>query len=323
MHWASAAVVGEPPSPIYQHTATLVGSKIFVIGGSTLPPSSSSVHSSIEIHALDTETLLWCSLDHTGDVPSQRGAHSASLVGEKIYLFGGGFGKALFGSVHVLDTKTMHWTQPKIQGTSPCARRGHASAVVDSTIYIFGGGDGKTILNDCYALNTEKLKWTCIHGCSDDKKALIPQRRGYGTLAHYSNGLLSIGGSDTKLCFSDISFIDLGSMQWQKKKVPHSQCRFGHTSSVVGDWLFIHGGCDGDNYCGNLQTLNLEKMVWEKPLLTGEEPSPRAYHTMTPHDCRVFIIGGFDGATAFNDVHILELGPYAYLAALTTSTKRH
>jgi Kelch motif len=44
---------------------------------------------------------------------------------------------------------------------------------------------------------------------------------------------------------------------WTKKKLPQSKCRYSHTATVVGNWIFFFGGCDGAEYLSELDLLNL------------------------------------------------------------------
>jgi hypothetical protein len=100
-----------------------------------------------------------------------RGAHTASVVGSKMYIFGGlnsgGRNGAADGdleylnSICVFDLETHTWSIPKnIKGMLPAKRAGHSSAVVGNTIYIFGGRSGSVVLPDFYAFNTGRFDIT-------------------------------------------------------------------------------------------------------------------------------------------------------------------
>ena len=55
-------------------------------------------------------------------------------------------------------------------------------------------------------------------------------------------------------------------------------------------------------------------------LVLGRQPSPRGYHEAILADSRLFVFGGFNGFTPFDDVHILDLAAGAYLPQVTTFT---
>ena len=54
-----------------------------------------------------------------------------------------------------------------------------------------------------------------------------------------------------------------------------------------------------------------------RPIL-GRPPSARGYHEAILADSRLFLFGGFNGYTAFEDVHILDLAAGAYLPQVTS-----
>jgi len=55
-------------------------------------------------------------------------------------------------------------------------------------------------------------------------------------------------------------------------------------------------------------------------LVLGKPPSPRGYHEAVLADSRLFLFGGFNGYTAFDDVSILDLAAGAYLPQVTSFT---
>jgi hypothetical protein len=54
-------------------------------------------------------------------------------------------------------------------------------------------------------------------------------------------------------------------------------------------------------------------LSWEKKAVYGQFPSGRGYHTAIMHDSRVFVMGGYNGTTVFDDIWCLELAASAYL----------
>ena len=93
---------------------------------------------------LDTQTVTWTQPTTSGVIPSQREGHSATVMGEKIVIFGGaGLDKedtsVNLCDLHILDTATLAWSQPLTQGKPPQERRYHSATAVDGVIYVFGG----------------------------------------------------------------------------------------------------------------------------------------------------------------------------------------
>jgi len=257
---------------------------------------------------LTRKLFFWSKPQTNGVNVGPHRAHTTTLVGERLFLFGGGDGPNYFDSLFVLDTKTNTWTQPEVKGPGP--RRAHTATLVGSEIYVFGGGDGNKALNEVYILDSEKLTWT---KCNTHGALIGP--RGYHTAELVADKILVFGGSDGKECFSDIYTLDLRSREWSKRKTVNPFPRLAHTSTLVGPMIFAFGGHDGSDYVQELNVLKLgaQQMEWIKLQTTGDAPSPRGYHASVLHDSRLFVFGGFDGEKCFDELYMLELGTLAYL----------
>jgi hypothetical protein len=56
---------------------------------------------------------------------------------------------------------------------------------------------------------------------------------------------------------------------------------------------------------------------WETRKVYGIPPAGRGYHASLLYDSRLFMFGGYDGSTVFDDVYILDLSTCAYLPQIT------
>ncbi|AWO97823.1 putative host cell factor 2 [Scophthalmus maximus] len=130
-----------------------------------------------DLWQLDLDTMVWSAPETKGSVPLPRSLHSASLIGNKMYVFGGwisvpesdkydasGTKCICSSSLSVLNFDTMSWqnlspeeqedddTESQLQSQGPqsddpyaCrprARAGHCAAAVGSRLYIWSGRDG-------------------------------------------------------------------------------------------------------------------------------------------------------------------------------------
>merc|ERR1711879_112078 len=255
MQWNKPSTSGIQPPPLQKHTASLVGRKIFIIGGSYSqedPIKNSVVEVFNNTLVFDTETMYWSYPECSGDVPTPRRSHSATTVDDKIFVFGGGDGPNYFNDLYILDTKTYEWKKPQTSGQQPGPRRAHTATLVGTKIFVFGGGDGAFALNETYVLDTEKLHWTLLSA-----KGSVPDPSGYHSAAVAGDKIVFFGGSDIQCCFSDMVVLDTSACVWTKKKLPSAKCRFAHSANAVGSWLFIFGGNDGREFLSELDFLEL------------------------------------------------------------------
>jgi N-acetylneuraminic acid mutarotase len=80
--YSEADVSGTKPPPMNSHTATIVNEKgaMLVFGGDRNYYGN--------VYSLDLNSMNWSSIDNVQYV---RGGHSADLIGNSIYLFGGSY----------------------------------------------------------------------------------------------------------------------------------------------------------------------------------------------------------------------------------------
>eukprot|EP00850_Spirogloea_muscicola_P016538 SM000135S26982 [mRNA] locus=s135:38563:48888:+ [translate_table: standard] len=81
--WGVPQIDGSAPSPRSSHSATAVGTKIYVIGGHGKGGPLN------DVYVLDTEKRSWSKPRVLGQPPTARCAHSAVAVGDRIAVYGG------------------------------------------------------------------------------------------------------------------------------------------------------------------------------------------------------------------------------------------
>lgn len=72
------------------------------------------------------------------------------------------------------------------------------------------------------------------------------------------------------------------------------------------------------SYFHRLTFTVLVSLQYEPRQVLGKPPAGRGYHATILADSRLFVFGGFNGQTAFDDVHILDLAAGAYLPQVTS-----
>ncbi|DBA75236.1 hypothetical protein WJX77_011618 [Trebouxia sp. C0004] len=147
-----------PPSA--GHVLLAWGSNLLCIGGHTKAKDAKMY---MVTRVLDTHKHEWSFMSPAGNAPPQRGGHSGTLVGSKVYLFGGeDAARRPQGDLFVLDLADMEWQSPEVTGSPPPARSAHAAAAYQQRyLLIFGGGSVANCFGDLYVLDTESMHWSC------------------------------------------------------------------------------------------------------------------------------------------------------------------
>ncbi|XP_047595718.1 host cell factor 2 isoform X1 [Lutra lutra] len=180
--WSIPVTKGIVPSPRESHTAVIYckkdsGSpKMYVFGGMCGARLD-------DLWQLDLETMCWSKPETKGTVPLPRSLHTASVIGNKMYIFGGWVphkGENIETSPHdcewrctssfsYLNLDTAEWTtlvsdsQEDKKNSRPRPRAGHCAVAIGTRLYFWSGRDGyKKALNsqvcckDLWYLDTEK-----------------------------------------------------------------------------------------------------------------------------------------------------------------------
>ena len=99
MYFSLVPCHGIPPGqPLRAHTGSLLGEKIWFMGG------VDSKHCWRKMAWFDTETLLWSTIETFGEQLPPLRAHTANAVGNDLLIFGGGDGPTYSNEVWLFDT---------------------------------------------------------------------------------------------------------------------------------------------------------------------------------------------------------------------------
>ncbi|XP_059799908.1 host cell factor 1-like isoform X3 [Hypanus sabinus] len=177
--WDIPVTYGTPPPPRESHTAVVYRSKdgnkpkLVIYGGMSGCRLG-------DLWILDVENLTWNKPEVAGVPPLPRSLHSATMIGSKMYVFGGWVPLVLedvkapthekewkcTNTLACLDLETMTWTQistESFEDNIPRARAGHCSVSINTRLYVWSGRDGyrkawnnQVCCKDLWYLETEK-----------------------------------------------------------------------------------------------------------------------------------------------------------------------
>lgn len=107
--------------------------------------------------------MSWDQPSFTGAPPPNRTGHSATLVDNKLIIFGGMDSTQEYNDLHYLDLDTMTWYQVDIdtddRDNIPGARSFHSATRVGKNLFMQGGKRGTTILRDFWMLSGFRIKF--------------------------------------------------------------------------------------------------------------------------------------------------------------------
>ncbi|CAJ0844254.1 8612_t:CDS:2, partial [Entrophospora sp. SA101] len=258
------------------HTAVLVDNKIYFQGGSgpTTPVIDNFFYLDVS-KTFDIKLLPWTDLSYKVSSARITGASCVNEIkNDSIFFIGGR------GPVQKFDLATQSWSNPLISGNEPLNITGINCVVSKDAIYIFGGNT----LNNLYILNTSTLTWTVstatnaptarfrysvtllpngdalyIGGMTPDRTLLpiadttsgqVPATRAGHTATFISkyDQILIIDGFQG----AGIVALDATKFVWSVPAVSNSGSGilpglFWHTSTLIGDYIFVAFGEYVDN----------------------------------------------------------------------------
>lgn len=132
------------------------------------------------------------------------------------------------------------------------------------------------------------------------------------TVVTYGTSLYVFGGTDRRRRQQDLFQYDIEHSSWSIVNAlgPLPPRRSGALGVVYGAKMYIFGGYDGrdGNYFNDLYYFNFETRSWsEMPCRPGERPEARTDHIMVLHDAKIYIYGGYDGSTRYQNMYRYDL----------------
>jgi len=154
--WEELKVTGIPPEPRCDPVVVSYGSNIIVFGGSVQDLVFPS-----DVHVFNTETNHWTQPETQGDIPPSRIGSTGVVIGDMMYIYGGGDYdkerrryKALFTEIWTLNLITYVWSQIHASGDIPKIMDFLNAFVVGNHLVIEG-----VWYSEPYAFDTVSRRW--------------------------------------------------------------------------------------------------------------------------------------------------------------------
>jgi leucine-zipper-like transcriptional regulator 1 len=94
--------------------------------------------------------------------PCQRSLHVATVLGDKMYIFGGYDGSNRVNDFYEFDITSRKWSLVPSSGTPPSPRDRHTGVVHSTNFYVFAGFDGAQRVNDFFCFSFSTSKWSPV-----------------------------------------------------------------------------------------------------------------------------------------------------------------
>eukprot|EP01125_Pyxidicula_operculata_P015455 TRINITY_DN5247_c0_g1_i2.p1 TRINITY_DN5247_c0_g1~~TRINITY_DN5247_c0_g1_i2.p1 ORF type:complete len:2540 (-),score=775.56 TRINITY_DN5247_c0_g1_i2:128-7747(-) len=221
-----------------------------------------------------TDLSLSSSASSISTSPPALYGSTTTVVGDKIYLFGGHDGKDLrINDVWEYDIPLNKWRMLVLKDTKnvPSPRQDHSADLIDDhQILVWGGRGNEDYLDDGYLFNTKNSSWKKVNFTG-----LVPTPRSGFSTCRVGDKLYFLGGkvSGGTPGFTVVYILDLGTMNFEKQKtwgqVPLPDYHFT-TCCPTGEVIYKFGGEVGGN---DLYALHTESFRWYFINTGGEYPS--------------------------------------------------
>jgi N-acetylneuraminic acid mutarotase len=191
----------------------------------------------------------------------------------------------------------------------------NTSVVYDDYIYVLGGANNSNPYH-YNVIRYAKINTDGTIGAWSSTTSFATSRSGHTSIV-YNGYIFIMGGSNITIpqYYNDVQYakvnldgtIDSGS--WPST-TPFPIAREEHTSVVYNDYIYIIGGTNGSTYYNDVQyaKVNLDGTIdpgaWNS---TTSFPNLRAGHTSVIFNGYVYIIGGTNGSTYYNDVQFAKI----------------
>ncbi|KQK12274.1 acyl-CoA-binding domain-containing protein 6 [Brachypodium distachyon] len=298
----------------------------------TISENGSSVETQDKVVILEGLSTVsaheeWTALSPSGQRPKPRYEHGATVLQDKMYIFGGNHNGRYLSDLQVLDLKSLSWSKidAKLQAgssdlakttqVSPCA--GHSLISWGNRFFSIAGhtkdpSDNVTVKE----FDPHTCTWSIVSTYGKP-----PVSRGGQSVTLVGTTLVVFGGEDAKRCLlNDLHILDLESMTWDDVDAigtPPAP-RSDHAAACHADrYLLIFGGGSHATCFNDLHVLDLQTMEWSRPKQQGLLPSPRAGHAGATVGENWYIVGGGNNKSGVSETLVLNMSTLAWSVVST------
>ncbi|XP_072284507.1 uncharacterized protein [Pyxicephalus adspersus] len=164
--WTLLIAVGKVPTLSY-HSATMHQRELYVFGGLCPQVGTEAGSCTNALYIFNPEYKIWYQPIVEGQRPVPRYGHSATLLGNRLLIFGGrrSPNPVYLNDLYILDLGYMEFTTVSFSPSAerPSPRCFHAAMrVTDCKLLVHGGCSASGALRDAFIFNLDKMSWSSI-----------------------------------------------------------------------------------------------------------------------------------------------------------------
>ncbi|CAB4419759.1 unnamed protein product [Rhizophagus irregularis] len=211
------------------------------------------------------------------------------------------------------NNKTYPWSQKKLSSFNPFPRYNLSSSqyTINDKLYLFGGISHDKTTNDVFTIEINTLNVLPVFS-----SGAIPKPRCLHTQVNVGANLFVFGGkldnSNEKLD-NDIYILDTDAKDmkfvWSKPSMSGNlpDGRYGHTSTLIGTTNFKLQKKKNKFKLSLGKGHNNVLPSWSFIIPNNSPPPPRSGHVSCVYENKIYIFGGSDGDTYYNDTWCYDI----------------
>ncbi|KAF0549465.1 galactose oxidase [Gigaspora margarita] len=262
------------------------------------------------------------------NIPSPRREQTSTLVGTRLYFFGGATGISESNEVWYLDLSSSFnisrpsWLRDVAMPVGYNFGTSCLSPIDKSTVFLIGGRT--------WIANARTYSYT---------SSLYMITRNEIQAVIDNNGKIFIFGGDnynssTKLYYNDMNILDITIMTWSTlTKSQPALTYFDYTATLLPNGLIVYiGGFGGSstsvglNNISQIQIFDTKSYTWSAKLTSGSTIASRVFHSaVLTQDGNIIIYGGSTSnsgkvANVFSDIAVLNTNSWTWSVPSVSGT---
>ena len=235
---------------------------------------------------------VWEELRIKASLPPRRCNHSASIVKNKLIVYGGqDMSIGVFSDTWILNIDlnnfaNVTWSEVIGLDDAPPPLCRHSSLVYNDLIFIFGGTDLCNQSNLLYTFNPESFEWKIYSTeapAIDSHSAVV-----------YCGKMIVFGGYLGAFMTNSVFVMDLEHLTWTRPELSNKpMARAYHRALIHDRFMLVFGGTSEEsNHLQDMWRLDLENWSWQEITAGGEHPGGISGHSICVYGDVILVFGG-------------------------------